>query len=234
MRYVGFVAARLDPYRSQRVAMPRAPTTVLEDGGLLLVSNGGWLADVCVKCATFDGVGRRFEVMPHGIASAIVVFFACSAAFKLAALVVALALPAAAAWLWLLGSALSVWIAGHRLRIGTLSLPICGACDARWRSVVRARQLASLGIVPVLAVPLVVYDLELGARLPRGTGGQVTLALVVAWGATLLALRTTWRERTVTSTRIEGELIYLRGVDAGARRALRAEAAGPVRTTPPA
>ncbi len=216
--------ASTDPYRSHRVATPRAPTTVLEDGSLLLVSDGGWLADVCVKCATLDGVGRRFEVMPHGVASAIVVFLLCSTAFKLAALLVASALQSGEAWLWLLGSALSVWIAGYRwLRIGTLSLPICGACDARWRAVVRARRLASLGILPVIVVSVVAYEFELRGRLPRGTGDLVTLALIFAWGAILLALRRgTWRDRTVTSTAIEGELICLRGVDAGARRALRA------------
>jgi hypothetical protein len=214
------VTASLDPYRNQKI---RPPTTVIESGALLLVSNGGWLADVCVKCATSEGVGRRFEVMPHGIWGAIGVFLACSAVFQFGAFVVALVFSAGAVWVSLLGWLCSVWIGGRWLRIGTLNLPICGSCDARWRAVVRVRRLASLGIVPVLVGTVVAYELEHRGRLPGGTGGLVTLGLVVAWGATLLALRRgPLQDRTVTSTAIERELICLRGVDPDARKALRA------------
>jgi hypothetical protein len=213
------VTGSSDPYR---------PTTVFEEGELLLVSSGGRLADVCVKCATHHGVGRRLEVMPHGVWSTIGLSLVWSTAFLVVVFPVAWVWPSGGAWLMALRFPLSVWIAGRRLRIGALNLPICGPCEARWKAVVRARQLATLGIVPVLLVTFLVYECEHRGRLPSGVGAQVALGLALVWVATLLALRRRiWRDRTVTSTAIEGELIYLRGVHADARLALRAEAAAP-------
>jgi hypothetical protein len=210
----------------------RSVTIVREEGELLLVSHGARLRDVCVKCATRDGMGRRFELMHHGVARALVVFALCFVASTLVTIVLSLGLlttlglESVTHWLSILGLTISVFVAGRRLRLAAVDLPICPTCDSKWRVVLRARRLATLSIVLVMVLPIAVHVAELRGRFPRGTARTIALGLALAWVGMLATFRVgKWRDRTVTAKAIHGELIFLRGVHPDARRALVAEAA---------
>jgi hypothetical protein len=121
-------------------------------------------------------------------------------------------------------------------RYGGLDLPLCPACDARWRGLVRARFLAALAMIPVLVVSAVVVKLDRPGSPFGGRSSHIALALVVAW---LVGLVVTYarpsRKRTVGAKAIVDENILLRGVHPDARRALviEAAAAAGVRRIPP-
>lgn len=216
---------------------PRALDPIVrEEGELLLVSHGTRLADVCLKCAAREGIIRRFEVMRYRP-----VWPAVGLAVTLGILgyVAALLLTALVPFdLWRILVALACFAIFWRgWRYGALDLPLCQACSARWRGVVRARFLATLAILPVLAVAAVAIDLDARRGALGGYSKQVAFALVMAWALGLVLLHTgTWRRRTVDAKAIHEQLVFLRGVHPDARRALVAEAAMAegVRRIPPA
>jgi hypothetical protein len=121
-------------------------------------------------------------------------------------------------------------------RYGALDLPLCPACSARWRGVLRARFLATLAIIPVLVLSAIAIDLDVHRGVLGGHSTLVASALVTAWLLGLVAVNTgRWRKRTVGAKAIHDQLIFLRGVHPEARRALvvDAAAAAGVRRIPP-
>jgi len=215
---------------------PVQPSAIVrEDGELLLVSHGTRLADVCLKCAAREGILRRFEVMRYrrfwpaiGLASTLCV------CWYLASHMLMVLFPLD---LWRVICALVCFAIFWRgWRYGALDLPLCRACNARWRGVVRARFLVTLAIIPVLVLSAVAIDLDAHRVALGGHSTEIAFALVTAWIVGLGAVYTgTWRKRTVGAKAIHDQLIFLRGVHPDARRALVAEAAAAagVRRIPP-
>jgi hypothetical protein len=202
---------------------------------VLLVSHYARLADVCVKCATREGIRRRFEVMRHrrvwatvGLV-ALLCFYGLFASFTLTLLV------PFTPWGWLT-ALVCVVVFARGWRYGAIELPICATCDARWRGVLRARFLMMLAIVPVGIAAAAVTDLGAHGTLLRGLSAWFAPSLIVVWATLLLLLYTgKWRNRTVSAKAIHNQLIFLRGVHPEARRTLVVEAvaAGGVRRVPP-
>lgn len=201
------------------VSAPPAPARpaaiVREEGELLLVSHGVRLGDVCLKCAAREGIVRRFEVMRYrpfwpavGLAGSLCV---CG---YLASLMLTALLPFD---FWKLVIGLVCFAIFWRgWRHGALDLPLCQACNARWRGGERARLLAALAIVPVLVV----------SAAFEGHSVRLAYGLLTLWIAGVVAVHMgTWRNRTVGAKAIDDELIFLRGVHPDARRALVADAA---------
>jgi hypothetical protein len=171
---------------------------VREEGELLAVSHGARLGAVCVKCGTRDGVVTRFEVL-HA--------------------------QRPWAWLWYFTGVLGIVVLSFLQRTGGVSLPLCAACDARWRRVVRRRSLTTLSVIPVTLLAGVALAAEARGRLPDGAGSWLALALAAVWTAAFLAVHVgKSRRATVTAAGITGDLIFLRGVHPAARRELVAEA----------
>jgi len=177
---------------------PATAELVRLEGDLLAVSHGARLASVCVKCATRDDVVRRLEVM-----------------------------HAQRPWMWLfyLTGVLGIVILSFLQRTGGVLLPICTACDARWRRAVRVRSLTTLAIIPVSVAAIGALAAEARGRLPNGAGAWIALALAAAWTAAYVAVHAGKSRRAmVTAASIDRSLIFLRGVHPDARRELVAEA----------
>jgi hypothetical protein len=218
----------------------RPSAIVREEGELLLVSHGARLADVCLKCASRAGIVRRFEVMRYRpFWPAVGLALSLWICWYLASLLLTLLVPFD---FW---RDLSRGIIGlvcfaifwRGWRYGALHLPLCSACNARWRGVARARFLATLAIVPALVLSAVAIDLDAHRGALGGRATQVAFALVAAWILGLIVVNTgSWRNRTVGAKAIHDQLIFLRGVHRDARRELiadAAEAAGVRRIPPP-
>jgi hypothetical protein len=207
------------------------PTAIVrEQGDLLLVSHGARLADVCVKCASRDGVVRRFVVMGYRRFWPAV----CLAAFLAFGWYVATFLLNLR---WLYGALVCFVIFSRGWRYGALDLPVCPPCNKRWRGVVRARFLATLAIVLVLVLSAIAVELDRPGSPFEGRSSQIACALVAAWLLGLVAVYAgTLRRRTVGARAIHDQLIFLGGVHPDARRALVVEAAAAagVRRIPPA
>jgi hypothetical protein len=207
-------------------AMPGQPAVapiVREEGEFLLVSHGARLADVCVKCGAREGILRRFELMRYRpFWPAVGLALSLGIGWYVASFILTLLVPFD---FWRFIFALVCFAIFWRgWRYGALDLPLCPACSARWRGVVRARFLATLAIIPVLVL----------SAIARST--QVASALVAVWVLGLVVVNTgTWRKRTVGAKAIHDQLIFLRGVHPDARRALvvEATAAAGVRRIPP-
>jgi hypothetical protein len=198
---------------------------IREEGDLLLVSHGVRLGDVCLKCATREGVGRRFELMRHRDVWATV---------KRAGPLIVYCGFASALLTWLvpglpwgtLGGLIALVILARSWSYGAVDLPICAPCNARWRGVLRSRSLVMLSLVPLAVLSAIALDLDAhGARLQHMSSWLVSLA-GLAWVAVLVALHMgKWRHRMIWARAIHPQLIFLRGVHPDARRALVVEAA---------
>jgi hypothetical protein len=227
------VYSRLDPYGRQPPATPadaaRPEALVREEGDLLLVSHGAHLADVCVKCAARDGIVRRFVVMGYRpFWPAVTLLTSLCFAWYVVTFLLDV-------W-WAVGALVCFVLFWRGWRYGALDLPLCPACDARWRGVVRARFLATLAIIPVLVASAFAVELDRPGTPFGGRSSQVALALVAAWLLGLVAVYAgTLRTRTVGAKVILDQIIFLRGVHPDARRALVIEAAtaAGVRRIPP-
>ncbi|HEX8795866.1 MAG TPA: hypothetical protein VF765_33180 [Polyangiaceae bacterium] len=196
-------------------APARPAAIVREEGDLLLVSHGVRLGDVCLKCAAREGIVRRFEVMRYRPFWPAVGLAACLCICGYLAALMLTALLPFEFWKLLVGLVCFA-IFWRGWRHGALDLPLCRACNARWRGGERARLLAGLAIVPVLAL----------SAAFGGHSASLAWAFVMLWLVGLLAVHMgTWRNRTVGAKAIHDQLIFLRGVHPDARRALVADAA---------
>jgi hypothetical protein len=234
------LASRLDPYGQKPPAASADPAgqtaLVREQDDLLLVCHGTRLADVCVKCASRERIVRRFVVMSYRRFWPAVWLLA---GLILARFVVTFVLTLVVPFdLWSgIGFLVCFAVFWRGWRHGSLDLPVCPACDARWRAVVRARFLATLAIIPVLILSAIAADLDRPGSPFDGRKSQVAFALAAAWLLGLIAVHAgTLRKRTVGARAIHDQLIFLRGVHPDARRALVVEAAtaAGVRRIPPA
>lgn len=167
---------------------------VHEEGTLLVVSLGARLAPVCVKCGARDGIAVRSETMTW-----------------------------VRPWMWALlaTGALGVVIISLAQRPAVVNLPLCTACDARWRRVARTRTLVTFAVLPITIVaPFVLI------ALPWAVAGPITLALFVAWAGAYAAVHLSpqMKDATVWPARIDRGSTHLRGVHPDARRALAAAA----------
>jgi hypothetical protein len=180
---------------------------VREESEMLVVSQGAHLAGVCVKCGTSEAIRPRFEVLQH-----------------------------APSWTYALLplGPLGIIAAAFLQRSGGVTLPICPACDERWRRAARRRSRVTLVLMPLTAAMVGAFVAEARGVLPEGAGAWVALVLVLVWVAAFAAVRLgKGRLAMVTAAGIDREILLLRGVHPDARRALVASHAIR-RTLPPA
>ena len=125
-------------------------------------------------------------------------------------------------WSWLLWAtgALGVIVLSFLQRTAGVMLPLCPACDGRWRRAVRARSLTALSFVPLSFLALGSFIAEARGSLPEHVAGWLSLALLIAWIATFVAVRATTERDLVTAAAIDRDSLSLRGVHPQARRAL--------------
>lgn len=176
---------------------PRPADVVREQGELLAVSHGVRLASVCVKCATRDGVASRLEMM-----------------------------QAQPRWTWLLylTGVIGVVLLAFLQRTAGVALPLCRACDARWRKVVRRRSRTTLMVVPVSLLVCGALVADAKGRLPSGAGSWLALGLATGWAVLYAAAQLAGGNHLVTAASVDRSFAFLRGVHPDARRALVAEA----------
>jgi hypothetical protein len=207
------------------VLLTGSAPVVREEGELLLVSPGARLADVCVKCGAREGIVRRLEVMRYRpLWPAVGLALSLCVCWYVASLILTALLPFDF-WKTLVGLVCFA-IFWRGWRHAALSLPLCKACDARWRDVVRARFLVSIAILPVLVLSAIAIDLDAHRATLGGRSGLLALALVTAWAVAFVAVHVgKWRKRTVGAKAIHEQLVFLRDVHPDARRALVIEAA---------
>jgi hypothetical protein len=172
---------------------------VRQEGKLLVVSHGARLGGACVKCASTDVVGTRFELLQQPLrwwGHFAFVFGVPGILFE-----------------------------AFRRRTAGVFLPVCRLCEVRWRRAVRVRSWVALSFIPASFVAMVALAAEARGSLPDGAGSGIGLALALAWSATYLVTRfgkgSRWR---VTAASIDRELLSLRGVHPEALAVIVADA----------